>query len=274
MFRRVAKARLLTEAGLQALCPSLNSPVLNLDELPVGAARAAIVVSAAEYGDLSVWVAVRMLEEGEMAIFSYNGPAGDLPTVPKALDAALSFAEGMGFLFDDDWVPSQGRAASLALWSEITAAPGEFAEELPPSIDSGIEPDELELDDLALSGGESLANVDDLLLDEVAALELDQPIDAAKVPPVDAAEGPPMDAAKGSPAADANADSGAARAAPTLTKFRGGKQASAKAERAPARDSANSSSALGRIALVRKRLGGGADIPEKRSLLVRLLGQF
>ena len=50
MFRRLSEPLPLSEASMLALRPALNAPVLNVGFLPVGPARAAIVVFAEEWG--------------------------------------------------------------------------------------------------------------------------------------------------------------------------------------------------------------------------------
>ena len=69
MFRRSSEPLALSEASLLALRPALNAPVLNTDFLPVGPARAAIVVFAEEYGGIGLAIGVRSNEGGQIAVF-------------------------------------------------------------------------------------------------------------------------------------------------------------------------------------------------------------
>jgi hypothetical protein len=74
---------------LHALYVSLNSPVVSLDQLPAGPASAAIAV----HGDgTTLWI--RWARTGTLASFSAEARFG--------LEAALSRAESLGFLFDDE----------------------------------------------------------------------------------------------------------------------------------------------------------------------------
>jgi hypothetical protein len=92
---------------LRALHVSLNSPVVTLEQLPVGPASAAV---AFHTGDRpGVTLAVRSIRTGQLAYFTSGGDeAAEYPDV--MLDAALSFAESMGFLFDEDLVQTLGDA--------------------------------------------------------------------------------------------------------------------------------------------------------------------
>lgn len=114
------------EAGrLRGLRLSLNSPVVRVPELPTGAARAAIVVQEGAAG-AALAVAVRSLEGPEMAVYQMGGEELREVEPGQILDAALCFAEGMGFLFDDEEVdPSDpaSREQALARWRSFRAGP-------------------------------------------------------------------------------------------------------------------------------------------------------
>jgi hypothetical protein len=75
--------------GLHALYVSLNSPVITLDPLPVGPAAAAIAVHGA-----GTTLLIRSVRTGTVAYFHADLRAG--------VEAALSHAERLGFLFDDE----------------------------------------------------------------------------------------------------------------------------------------------------------------------------
>jgi hypothetical protein len=88
-----------------ALYVSLNSPVVTLESLPVGPASATVAL----HGGGSA-LAVRSARSGQLAWFASGDELLEAPSV--ALDAALSFAESMGFLFDDEQVEADIEAAT------------------------------------------------------------------------------------------------------------------------------------------------------------------
>jgi hypothetical protein len=273
MFKVRAEPLLLSEAGIHGLCVSLNTPVLNIDELPVGPARAAIVLYGSGYGSLGLAVGVRSLETRQVAVFAYNGSI-DMQCLPAdAMEDATSFAERMGFLFDDDVVAasaseSDARARALRLWTELTDAPEADEEQqepvepldelAPPPLSPAVRlepaPEELVLDDLADLGADlSSPGADELWLEELS-------------------EAPPA------PAATASARSGpmpspAAVPSVSLTKFR---QPPPQAAVAPTfgTSPSDTGSELGRIPLVRRRPDGTREAPARPGLLLRLLGSF
>lgn len=121
---------------LRSLHFSLNTPVIAIEDLAVGPARAAIAVQALPGGGTLLQLVVRSQRSGQLACFSHDEPlAGDVST-QIALDGALSFAESMGFLFDDDAIPELGadgpREAAEA-WNDLLGlAPGDA----PPAPDA------------------------------------------------------------------------------------------------------------------------------------------
>jgi hypothetical protein len=88
--------------GLHALYVSLNSPVVSLDRLPVGPAAAAIAVHSA---GTTLWI--RSVRTGTVASFMAEERFG--------LEAALSRAEALGFLFDDE-ANLAGEARERSAW--------------------------------------------------------------------------------------------------------------------------------------------------------------
>lgn len=81
---------------------SLNSPMVEVENLPSGPARAAIVVYRDEDEEHALQIWVR--GESPEPLVAY-GLAGELERgreIETAVDAALTFAEGMGFLFEDE----------------------------------------------------------------------------------------------------------------------------------------------------------------------------
>lgn len=106
-------------SALRALYVSLNSPVVNLEKLPVGPAAAAVALHGPGPG---VTLAVRSVRTGRVVFFTSDesGAGDDAPEV--LFDAVISFAEGLGFLFDDDEVIARGTEGprlSAHLWAEF-----------------------------------------------------------------------------------------------------------------------------------------------------------
>lgn len=167
MFRRSSESLALSEASLLALRPALNTPVLNTDFLPVGPASAAIVVFAEEYGGIGLAIGVRSNEGGQIAVFRNQEPIEAMTNLADALEPALATAEQMGFLFDEDLVEGapdgQGRAQALALWGQLM---GELEMAAAPS------PPETGIDASSTSPSSLDAPIPELLLDDVATLEV------------------------------------------------------------------------------------------------------
>jgi hypothetical protein len=126
MFAARQRPLLVVEDRLLALRMSLNAPVLATAEIPAGPARAALVVCAE--GSLRCFaVVVRSLRNGASAVYQLQGEdLREHSGWAVALDAALSFGESMGFLFDDEMLvdrrPETLRRA-LARLHEILAPP-------------------------------------------------------------------------------------------------------------------------------------------------------
>ncbi len=202
MFQRSSEPLPLSEASLLALRPALNTPVLNVKFLPVGPARAAIVVFAEEYGGIGLAIGVRSNESGQVVVFRNQAPIDANVPVAAAIESALNNAERMGFLFDEDMVEvsagGQGRTEAMALWGQLMGdletpsspqaqAAQSAGSETDLESDSGSafntsiipEPlDELVLDDLAMDEPpeisldlEASADFDDLELDELSSDE-------------------------------------------------------------------------------------------------------
>lgn len=112
MIEPVRSPRPLRETGLRALHVSLNSPVVALDALPRGPASAAVALDPD-----GAQVCLRSVRAARVAFYASSA---ELATAPRlALDAALTFAEGLGFLFDDDEVALRGAEAAGSLWLDI-----------------------------------------------------------------------------------------------------------------------------------------------------------
>jgi hypothetical protein len=110
----------LTAQRVLALRPSLNTPVVAAADLPVGPACAAILVHVEPGHGVQISVGVRSLGCGSVTVYGLDGSIG-ASVVNVALDAALSFAESMGFLFDDDMVDDDTASHQKAVlrWQEM-----------------------------------------------------------------------------------------------------------------------------------------------------------
>ena len=132
MFRRLDDPLPLSEASLLVLRPALNAPVLNAGFLPVGPARAALVVFAEEWGGIGIALGIRSNESGQVAVFRNRESIDPDVPIPTALEPALAESEKLGFLFDEDMVAAGasggGRSQAFALWGRLM---GEL--ELPPA---------------------------------------------------------------------------------------------------------------------------------------------
>lgn len=266
MFHVRSEPLLLSEAGIYGLCVSLNAPVLNIQELPVGPARAAIVLFDSGYGSTGLGIGVRSLESRQVIVFSFRGTLDMQLTSVEAMESAMSFAERMGFLFDEDVVAtgsSDGRARALCLWTDLTGVsepqeddePEEIAlPPLSPAVRLEPEPEELVLDEVATA---QIAAQEDL---EPPAGELW--LDAlSEVAPA------PAERRAGSARPDSPR--------PLLSKFRQPARVFSGVCAAPEgnSDESSSRSAVGRIVSARRRSDGGEQ-PQKPGLFLRLLGSF
>jgi hypothetical protein len=108
--------------------------VVSTPVLAAGPARAAIVVHE-EDGVPRFGVAVRSLRSGACVIYELDEDlAADASGCEVALDAALTFGESMGFLFDDDALASadpHARRRALAALAELL---GDAASEAPEAL--------------------------------------------------------------------------------------------------------------------------------------------
>jgi hypothetical protein len=204
----------LTSKSVRALRPSLNTPVVAAAELPVGPACAAILVHVEPGHGLQITVGVRSLGSGAVALYGFDGPIS-ASVAGVALDSALSFAESLGFLFDDDVVGDDeaSREKAVLRWDELIGdgtpfQPGDAERETPAEL---FEPD----------GGE----LTDPTPEESSSLE---------------------------PEADAEFELGEAPAEPALSKFRVPPPAGAPAEAGVRRAR---KSPVARMRLVKRRSG-------------------
>jgi hypothetical protein len=122
---------------LRALYVALNSPVVTLESFPNGPASAAVALH-----EEGASLCVPSAKSGQVRWFI---TADELRSDARvAVDAALSFAESMGFLFDEDEVARRGDAGpseAVALWLEVC---GEDADAVSASEDFELDLEEAE----------------------------------------------------------------------------------------------------------------------------------
>lgn len=253
MFAPRQRPLLVVEDRLLALRLSLNTPVLSTAELPTGPARAAIAVYS-EAGIRRFAVIARSLRGGLAVVYELEAePATDEAGWNVALDAALSFGESMGFLFDDELVadrrPETLRAALARMHALI--APPEVGDLDEVSARSDAAPDAAPDEPGPRIG--SSGDLSEILLED----ELDGQEAAARTP------------AEPSPAPPAPV------AAVSLSKFRGAPPPPAP----PAADAPEQTepgrtgpARLGRVRPLRVRLEG--DAAPKADPVLRLLADF
>jgi hypothetical protein len=252
MFRRSSDPLALSEASLLALRPALNAPVLNDDFLPVGPARAAIVVFAEEYGGIGLAIGVRSNESGQIVVFRNRAPLAAETKIVDALEPALATAERMGFLFDEDMLESapggQGRSQAMALWGRLM---GELETPSSPKVipsDTATGEPSIDFSEEPGSSGSSLAaGGDELLLDDIELVDVQVDVPEDLLDFEDELVGP----------------------ARRLSKFRKPATAETDAVKDPVEETVDGST-LGRIPLVRVRREGSKRVP----FLVRLLSSF
>lgn len=122
MFIRKQQAPVVPGAGLRCLRFSLNSPVVSIDGLPVGPSEACIAVHR-RGGGLGLVLALRSVRTAQMAFFAPEA-SEPLADAALALEAAASFAEAMGFLFDEDvLVDARDPRAAECRWRDFLAEP-------------------------------------------------------------------------------------------------------------------------------------------------------
>jgi hypothetical protein len=142
---------------LEALYVSLNSPVITLESLPVGPASAAVALHMNPHP--GVTLAVRCVRTGRVAFFTSGEAVEDAKVL---LDAALSFAESMGFLFDEDEVAARGEEGpeeAARLWRDLLGQEAEYLQgewEIPLGLPLEVDEDadEILLEELACKAPE------------------------------------------------------------------------------------------------------------------------
>jgi len=109
---------------LRVLHLSLNTPVVAIADFPVGPAQAGVSLWEEGDGNVRLEIAVRAVRTGQLLFYAADRAEAVAADAVHAVEAALSFAEGMGFLFDDDAVAAHGQEGSravAALWHELVA---------------------------------------------------------------------------------------------------------------------------------------------------------
>ena len=148
------RLRPLEVAGerVRSLRLSLNAPVLSAADLPVGPARAVIVVHRDLRGRMDATVGVRSARGGEVAYWSFDGDLLSDADLDVASDAALTFAESLGFLFDEMPHPGGGAAAEKAFtaWLEGHGNGESATRHSFHDTSRDAEPSELMLEDLVV----------------------------------------------------------------------------------------------------------------------------
>jgi hypothetical protein len=104
---------------LRSLRRSLNTPVLSIAELPIGPGTAAIAAYVDSCDGLPRYtLAVRSERSREIVFFSAGEENYSHSEPSLAAEAALSLAEGMGFLFEED-LPQISRETAVLIWEEF-----------------------------------------------------------------------------------------------------------------------------------------------------------
>jgi hypothetical protein len=240
----------LRPEGLLGIRFSLNTPVIERADVPNGPARAAIAVHVGESGGRALSIGIRSLRSSSVALFGFRGDLDSERSVFDATEAALSFCEGMGFLFDDDEIEVAGpeaREEALHRWRALTQTPDEA---------------ELDGEEADASPGMDAEGPSPEILDESGDYLLDPDLDVLPEPDLDAL---PEPAAIGSAA---GTEPIASDASPTLSKFQMRSPAPPTPEAEDPRGAA-----LARIPLMKRRRSNEAA-DERPSFLLRILSGF
>ena len=180
MFSATKQPPSLSEASLLCLCASLNAPVVRMDDLPSGPARCAVLVYAEPYGDLGLTVAVRSLEGGEVLVLRSQEPLPPDSDPAAGLEMAITYAEALGFVFDEDMLNGgqashDERLAAFDHWlklvgsEEVFAAPDVASPPDPSGGGESPDPERMpEMEDLLSAAAESEGD------DEPVELELEE----------------------------------------------------------------------------------------------------
>lgn len=281
----------LAPAQVRGLRLSLNTPVIATEELPIGPARAAILVHQEAGRGETVTIGIRSLRAARVSLFAMDSEVGAETSSDVAFDAALSFAESMGFLFDEEELGDGGAQAKtrcLGLWRDLL---GEDAAAAAAAGPAAAEPEELLLDELVEEATEVAvvpplgvggAHSDDEESGDFGPVLESEPAPAPALAAAAASQKPVRraprttardrsDAAAASEAARAAARGGGGRPSLSLSKFRAGPRSDAPGSAPPAAAAkAARPTALGRLRLVRRVRDG----VRRRDAILRLLGAF
>jgi len=249
----------LSADQLRGLRLSLNTPVVSIEELPVEPARAAIAIHDEIDGSPNITVGVFSLRSGVPVLFSFEGGLRNQNALANGIDAALSFGESMGFLFDEDELESclteEARSRALRLWRElIVPASGESKLDPQPSVEPAAPPPAPGPDE---SFAAELLDDEVLLLEEVADPD-DDPSGVHAEEPGDVDSAPPVSLSKFRNCAPSQSPS------PCQEEVRPDLEESPPVARR---------AALGRLKLAKRRKDGG-DVPSRPSAIRRLLSSF
>lgn len=96
---------------LEVLRFSLNAPEMMTEGLPCGPAQAVILVGRDPEQRHFLEICVRSVESRTVAAFGFEGDLERDADLDTWVDGALTFAEGMGFLFGDDALCAGDEAA-------------------------------------------------------------------------------------------------------------------------------------------------------------------
>ncbi len=151
MFQQRLRPLEQLERRVVAVRLSMNEPIVATPELPAGPARAAILVYLEE-NVRRVVVVIRSLSRArivqyEMRDEDYADATG------LAFDAGLTFAESMGFVFDDERLAGTAgpeRVAALAPLAQLIDLQVPMRPAVPFEEELQIEADPLESSDLSL----------------------------------------------------------------------------------------------------------------------------
>lgn len=255
----------LSADRLRGLRLSLNTPVVSIEEVPVEPARAAIVAHDEVDGRPNVTVGVYALRSGVGVLFSFERSLRDTGALTNGVDAALSFGESMGFLFDEDELePGSGEEArlrALNLWLELMSPPlGE--PEQPPQTSAA--PEASSPGSGPKGGAETASQSDEvLLLEEVADPEDDLPDVRVEDPDVVESAPPVLLSKFRHCASDPPPSPSEEVASPDVAEPRPASKGTALPK----------GTALGRLKLVKRRQDGNEAL-SKPSVIRRLLSSF
>jgi len=225
MFFQRTELPACAEGDLVSLRTSMNSPVVSTDDQPPAPARAAIAVQRGALPRLFVSVAVRPIGvAGPALVFRPDVSSEQTETVATLVEAALSFGESMGFLFDDDEVEGadrERRREAAARWNDFLTGTGQG--EVKPDVEDAVTQSAASATRAAPSGRAGGSD-----FDPEATIELEAAIEPGPgVEPEPAIElEEPLESA---PARAPEASKPATRskpASPPLTKFRRSARAS------------------------------------------------